>query len=263
MDTKLSPCDERQRVRARVEQQQRGEELVELVELVKPPFPGDSLRLVLHRLPELTDCWDRSTENCNDRIKNTLRWFASLSHVNREWRGVMKQALIKLFFEAAMPLTNEKGGALFLHSCLYDHAHTNRAAFAVFVDAYTRKGTLALNPGLIARIVHTTALSNDRQQWVMNVMPADLHDFFRRIVDTESALTELLEYASKVHVTTNLGSNLRFLMLGLAYPYAPQVLTKEHSIMVGHFKLEWVVRTAQHGILNLARGLLTSATSCP
>ena len=201
---------------------------------LNPSFPGNSLRLVLTRLHEVTYCWKASTIEFElDMLRQTLRWLASLSLVNKQWRTEMKHELLKIFFRIAYSSNRSVGlNRYFVSTFIYTHALRRGIGPLIdFVDVY---GKLNLPAADFAKIASMTILPEKEEERLMFLSLTDIYNLFNRIVDCDSAVTHkvLVQYATSEECIWMPGCNLWALMLACVYPIVPlQTLDNFHTSM--------------------------------
>lgn len=201
----------------------RQEQLVTRVS--RTPFPGDSLRLVLARLHEVMYCWEASTSELElDMLRQTLRWLASLSLVDKHWRTEMKHGLLKIFFKIAYSTNRSvELNRNFVSSFIYTHAL--RRGIGPLIDFSDAYGTLKLQAADFAKIVHTTNLYYyyPEEERLMLLNLTEIYNLFNRIVDCDSAVTHkvLVDYVTSNKWVRAPGCHLWALMLACVYSTVP------------------------------------------
>ena len=173
-------------------------------------FPGPTLDLVLCALPDLTDCWVYAGSEASSQVKQTLRWLAGLSRVNRHWNALMKKQLFNIYFRAFNGRNKKALNYLGLtRDChcmraFIDVAALNLAQFIAFADAFALRGKLAL-----ADVADAMHVDDSHYEWGMGygnnqsefwaLSAADLHALFGRLLDFGSVLPDLVKHADSMH----------------------------------------------------------------
>lgn len=203
-------------------------------------FPGPTLDLVLCALPDLTDCWVYAGSEASSQVKQTLRWLAGLSRVNRQWNALMKTKLFNIYFRAFNGRKKKAVNYLGLGSldcyCLrafINLAALNLAQFIAFVDAFALRGKLALQPADVADAMHEGDYhyiwgfaNNQSELWAL--CAADLHALFGRLLDFDSALPDLVKHAASISADY-ICINSWALMLAAAYDKFPDDVEAEYA----------------------------------